>query len=119
MRSGESTDDIFTRFNKMLNQLSAIDIEYSQSKNATHPLTTINTKKCEIKTIAIEENVNLSDLTWKVLYNRRFGPTQERQHAGFDGAPARRNTAGCAARARRPLMTATATGTTPTGEPPS
>lgn len=52
----------------MLNQLRAVDIEYSQSENATHLLATINTKEWEIKATVIEENVNLSDLTLELLY---------------------------------------------------
>ena len=49
MRPGESIDDIFSRFNKVINQMKAVGIEYSQSENATHLLAAINTKEWEIK----------------------------------------------------------------------
>ena len=70
MRPGESIDDIFSRFNKVINQMKAVGIEYTQSENATHLLAAINTKEWEIKATAIEENVNLSDLTLELLYSK-------------------------------------------------
>lgn len=70
MRPGESIDDVFTRFNKVINQMRAVDIEYSQSENATHLLAAINTKEWEMKATAIEENVDLSNLTLELLYSK-------------------------------------------------
>lgn len=70
MRPGESIDDVFTRFNKVINQMRAVDIEYSQSENATHLLATINTKEWKIKATAIEENVDISTLTLELLYSK-------------------------------------------------
>ena len=70
MRPGESIDDVFTRFNKVLNQLRAVDIEYSQSENATHLLAAINTKEWEMKATAIEENVDLSNISLELLYSK-------------------------------------------------
>lgn len=69
MRPGESIDDAFPRFNKALNQLRVVDIEYSQYENTTHLLVAINTE-WEIKATAIEENVNLSDLTLELFYSK-------------------------------------------------
>ena len=70
MHPGESIDDVFTRFNKVINQMRAVDIEYSQSENATHLLGAINTKEWEMKATAIEENVDLSNLTLELLYSK-------------------------------------------------
>nr|ADB85323.1 putative retrotransposon protein [Phyllostachys edulis] len=70
MRLGESIDDVFSRFNKVINQMRVVDIEYSQSENATHLLATINTKEWEMKATTIEENINLSDLILELLYSK-------------------------------------------------
>lgn len=50
--------------------MRAVNIEYSQSENATHLLAAINTKEWEIKATAIGENINLSDLTLELLYTK-------------------------------------------------
>ena len=70
MLPGESIDDIFSRFNNVINLMKAVGIEYSQSENATHLLAAINTKEWEIKATAIQENVNLDDLTLELLYSK-------------------------------------------------
>ena len=49
MLPGESIDDIFSRFNIVINQMKAVGIEYSQSENVTHLLAAINTREWEIK----------------------------------------------------------------------
>lgn len=70
MRPGESIDDIFSRFNTVINQMKSVGIEYTQSENATHLLAAINTREWEIKATAIQENVNFSDLTLELLYSK-------------------------------------------------
>ena len=70
MRPGESIDDIFSRFNQVLNQLKAVGIDYSQEEKSTHLLAAINTREWEMKATAIQEHVNLSDLTLELLYSK-------------------------------------------------
>ena len=70
MNTGESIDDIFSRFTNVINHLKAVGIEFSQSENATHLQAAINTREWEIKATAIQEHVDLSDLTLELLYSK-------------------------------------------------
>jgi hypothetical protein len=70
MKPGESLDDFFARFNKILSNLRAVNITYTDAENARQLLGALDMSVWEMKVTSIRESTVMSSLTLDVLYSK-------------------------------------------------
>ena len=70
MKPGESLDDFFAQFNKILSNLRAVNITYTDAENARQLLEALDLSMWEMKVTSIRESIVMSTLTLDVLYSK-------------------------------------------------
>ena len=70
MKTGESVDEFFARFNKILGNLRAVGVTYSNAANARQLLSALDMSVWEMKVTSIQESTVMSTLTLDVLYSK-------------------------------------------------
>ena len=70
MLAGESLDECFARFHKILSNLRAVGLTYPDSDNARQILTALDLRVWEMKVTTIKDTTDLSTLTLDALYSR-------------------------------------------------
>ena len=70
MKPGESIDDCFARFNKILSNLRAVNVTYTDAENARQLLGALDMSIWEMKVTSIRESTVMSTLTLDVLYSK-------------------------------------------------
>ena len=70
MLAGESLDECFGRFHKILSNLRAVCLTYPDSDNARQMLSALDLRVWEMKVTTIKDTTHLSTLTLDALYSR-------------------------------------------------
>jgi pantothenate kinase len=70
MKPSESLDDFFARFNKILSNLRAVNVTYTDAENAHKLLGALDMSIWEMKVTSIRESTVMSTLTLDVLYSK-------------------------------------------------
>jgi hypothetical protein len=70
MKPGESLDDFFARFNKILSNLRSFNVTYTDAKNARQLLGALDMSIWEMKVTSIREYIVMSTLILDVLYSK-------------------------------------------------
>ena len=70
MLAGESLDECFSRFHKILSNLRAVGLTYPDSDNARQMLAALDLRVWEMKVTTIKDTTDLSTLTLDALYSR-------------------------------------------------
>jgi hypothetical protein len=70
MKPGESLDDFFARFNKILSNLRSVNVTYTDAENARQLLGALDMSIWEMKVTSIRESTVMSTLTLDVLYSK-------------------------------------------------
>jgi len=70
MKPGEALDDFFARFNKILSNLHAVNVTYTDAENARQLLGALDMSIWEMKVASIRESTVMSTLTLDVRYSK-------------------------------------------------
>jgi hypothetical protein len=70
MNPGESLDDFFARFNKILSNLRAVGVSFNEPENARQLLEALDMSIWEMKVTSIRESIVMSTLTLDVFYSK-------------------------------------------------
>jgi hypothetical protein len=70
MKPGESLDDLFARFNKILSNLCAVNVTFTDAENARQLLGALDMSIWEMKVTSIRESTVMSTITLDVLYSK-------------------------------------------------
>ena len=70
MKPGESLDDFFARFHKILSNLRAVSVTFTDAENARQLLGALDMSIWEMKVTSIRESTVMSTLTLDVLYSK-------------------------------------------------
>ena len=70
MKTGESLDEFFARFNKILSNLRALGVTYTDAETSRQLLSALDMSIWEMKVTSIRESTVMSTLTLDILYSK-------------------------------------------------
>ena len=70
MKTGESLDEFFARFNKILSNLRALGVTYTDAEASRQLLSALDMSIWEMKVTSIRESTFMSTLTLDILYSK-------------------------------------------------
>lgn len=70
MKTGESLDEFFARFNKILSNLRALGVTYTDAEASRQLLSALDMSIWEMKVTSIRESTVMSTLTLDILYSK-------------------------------------------------
>jgi hypothetical protein len=70
MKTGESLDEFFARFNKILSNLRALGVTYTDAEASRQLLSALDMSIWEMKVTSIRESTIMSTLTLDILYSK-------------------------------------------------